>query len=765
MRYILFEKSAVESIINDPVLQSMEFPLSKMFIKSLREGSEELQLDDIAVKKAKEGLIFCGKNASKVFLLFDLEKCKLLEKTNDLELLVVLQKTFRFAVRFWNRQAFTNCEKIFKNKTVIFPFPFSTGSSFRIVLERNPSDKRLNARGINNSILAYKYGEEGASAGIDENPDLGIFRKGGENYIEYIQELKRKINEQKKSEVEQKNSECAIHMYSSENVIASSEFKFMNYEKQIGKLTSSQSNIVNCADLNSPIRVEGPAGTGKTAALVLRAIKILDEATKEGKELSVIFFTHSKSTESAVKYMIMHLAQEKWLDSNNAQRICVTTLQDFCVKYIGIQDTQIIDLDASEAKQYQLLLIQDALCKLKGAVFNTFRYIMSDDAVSFFENEEENKIVLMLQYEFSIRIKGMAEGDLERYKKIEPLSNGIPLKKDEDKEFVFRIFREYQQALEGQSVYDTDDIILEALARLNAPLWRRARVKEGIDYLFVDEMHLFNLNEQQVFHFLTKDGEQKKIPICFALDYGQVVGERGNIQDNYVEKTLSVGQAMCEELGTVFRSSQQIAELCASITASGALLFDSFVNPYKYCESSFTAREEELCEIPKLVMYENDIDMKESLEKHIKLLINKYKCQPCEVALVFFDEEMLIKNFTVNIGKYPVNYINGRRNTRDVTETTKVVCSLPEYINGLEFKCVILVGVDEGRVPQSGIYDISSNFLKYNALNKLYLSCSRAQYSIVILGTNARGESSCLKHSLSNGTLKMEEADKKHNMQ
>lgn len=521
----------------------------------------------------------------------------------------------------------------------------------------------------------------------------------------------------------------------------------------IRSLTDSQKRIVNCEDVSSPIRVEGPAGTGKTAALVLRAIKMLRDAEKSGTKLLIYFFTHSKSTENAVRQLVLSLAKETWFQLNSNQRLEIMTLQDYCIKYIKIQDTQIIDLDASEAKQYQLLLIQDAFSKVNGKVFNTYKYLMSDDAISFFEKEEENKIIMMLQYEFSIRIKGMAEGDLERYKKLQPLTNGIPLNNDIDKEFVFRIFTEYQESLESQSVYDTDDIILEALARLNAPLWRRARVKDGVDYLIVDEMHLFMRNEQQVFHFLTKDADQKKIPICFALDYGQVIGERGSINDNYIEQNLSVGQALCQEFATVFRSSQQIAELCASITASGALMFDAFVNPYKYCESSFTAKEEELCEVPKLIMYENDEEMKDSLEGHIKTLINKFKCSASEIALVFFDEEMLVSNYTQKVGKYPVNYINGRRGNNFDEKNPQIVCTLPEYINGLEFKCVVLVGVDEGRVPQNGIYDISSNFLKYSALNKLYLSCSRAQYNVTILGTKSRGESSCLQHSLSNGTL------------
>lgn len=753
MKYLLFERSAVETIINNIALQSLEFPLSKVFIECIREGKTDLEMERVAYKIDKDGIVFCGKSATKIFLLFDLEKCKLLEKATDAELLVVLQKTFRFAVRFWNRQAFTNCERIFKDKTVIFPFPFSAGSTYRIVLERNPYEKRLNTRGINNSLLAYKYGKEGVASGIEENPDLGIFRKGGEKYISYIQELKLKANKDLDSKNTVNEKTEAVHVFYSQNIVSHAEFKFMNFEKQIGSLTDSQKKIVNCEDVSSPIRIEGPAGTGKTAALVLRAIKLLRDAEEKGKNIRISFFTHSKSTENAVRQLVFSLAKETWLQTNSNQRLEIMTLQDYCIKYIKIQDTQIIDLDASEAKQYQLLLIQDAYSKVNGKIFNTFKYLMSDDVISFFEKEEENKIIIMLQYEFSIRIKGIAEGELERYKKLEPLTNGIPVKTDIDKEFIFRIYTEYQESLEAQSVYDTDDIILEALARLNAPLWRRARVKDGVDYLIVDEMHLFNLNEQHVFHFLTKDADQKKIPICFALDYGQVIGERGSINNNYIEQNLSVGEALCQEFATVFRSSQQIAELCASITASGALMFDAFVNPYKYCESSFTAKEEELCEVPKLIMYENDEEMKDSLEGHIKALINKFKCSANEIALVFFDEEMLNTHYTQNVGKYSVNYINGRHGSILDEKNSRIVCTLPEYVNGLEFKCVILIGVDEGRVPQNGIYDISSNFLKYSALNKLYLSCSRAQYSVTILGTKSRGESSCLQHSLSNRTL------------
>lgn len=754
MKYILIEKSAIEELINNVQMQSIEFDLSRDFILCLRNGDAKDIIKTVSMVKTKDGLLIGGKQLTKTFLLFDLEQCKIM-KCSDQELFIVLQKTFRFAVRFWNRQSFTTCEKIFKDKTVIFPFPFSKNSSNRIVIARNVSDRRLCSRGINNCLLAYKYNAESTAASVEENPDLNNYRKGGEAYLKNIQVLRSLLVKKAGNNIEKKENENAVQMVELEHVIADSSFKYMDFDKQLQLLTSSQKKIVDYEDLETPIKIAGPAGTGKTAAMVLRAIKMLRDASEHNRDLFICFFTHSKSTEAAVKQMFSIMAKQEWFEEGNSQYIKIITLQDYCINYIKLQNTQIIDLDASEAKQYQLLLIQDAYNEiLNENIFNTFRCLMSEKAVSFFDREEENKIIMMLQYEFSINIKGMSEGDLEKYKKIKSIKNGIPFENIADKEFVFRIYKAYQDSLESQSVYDTDDIILEAFARLNAPLWRRERSRSGIDYLFVDEMHLFNLNEQQVFHYLTKDAAQ--IPMCFALDYGQIIGERANLDKSYIEEEFSSDKVYCQEFGTVFRNSQQIAELCASITASGALLFDAFINPYKYCESRFTAKEEEMCRVPQLIMYENDQEMIDSLEKHIKDLVNYFKCPLDEIALVFFDEKLLENGIKFKVGKYSVCYIDGRRNGIIEADHDKIVCSLPEYINGLEFKCVILVGVDEGRVPQSGIFDISTNFLRYNALNKLYLACSRAKYSVTILGTSIRGVSSCLEHSIKCETIKVE---------
>ena len=91
--------------------------------------------------------------------------------------------------------------------------------------------------------------------------------------------------------------------------------------------------------------------------------------------------------------------------------------------------------------------------------------------------------------------------------------------------------------------------------------------------------------------------------------------------------------------------------------------------------------------------------------------------------------------------------------SKDMSQESSIVVSTPENINGLEFYGVILLEVDEGRVPETSVSDISENFMRYRALNRLYLSCSRARFQVRMLGTQSRGVSSCLNYSLNNGTL------------
>lgn len=752
MKYILFEQSAAEEIVTRSDLQSYEYELSKIFINFIREKTDSFKMKGIIADKQRNGIIFAGPSLNKKIMVIDLEQCHIREDANDTELLLILQKLLRFAIRYWNQQSFTSAENIVNNKAVIFPFPYSQKKAYRVAIEREPNCSRLQNRGISYSLLAYKYNDKGAPKGI-EIPNIGVYQKAGEEYLNQIYEYRNQFEMSSSPSLDINPSTKPMHLVEAKTLSPDMAFNYMTLAQQRERLTDSQKRVVDTEDITAPIRVEGPAGTGKTVSLIMRAAVLLANAREKKQPFKVAFFAHSKTTEASIKLIFNSSTNGQW-ENDEDQSLEIITLQEYCTQYINLSEAQIIDGDAYEAKQYQLLIIQDIYNCLSSQYYKTYRPHLSDELKKILDSEDPSRIVLLLQHEFSIQIKGYSAEDFDIYKKLPALSNGLPVITEEDKTYIYKIFTEYQNYLRRESVFDTDDVVLEAISRFRGPLWKRERMQRGYDYIFVDEMHLFNINEQQIFHYLTKKANQESIPICFALDYSQAIGDRGDISNNYIEKEFPVGSIITQEFNTIFRSSQEIAELCASITSSGAALFNAFINPYKAATSGFTAREDSFCRHPKLYMYNSDKEMMSSLKNHVDDMIKTFQCSPNEIAIIVFgqdgiDSEMISENS----GHSVIELISKNSIAGNSKEKNSLVLSTPENINGLEFNGVILVGVDEGRVPITSQSDISENFMRFKALNQLYLACSRARFQVRILGNLSRGISSCLNYSLENGTL------------
>lgn len=168
-------------------------------------------------------------------------------------------------------------------------------------------------------------------------------------------------------------------------------------------------------------------------------------------------------------------------------------------------------MDAGDSKTYQLMVIDSVLEKAEqDNTISTYIPLLTDEFKKLFCAETpRNTLCSLLQHEFSIQIKGRTDCTFENYLELPSIKNGLPCKNPEEKQLVFTLFNAYQTELNSMNNYDVDDVTLEALSRLNAPVWRRERKESGYDYILVDEMHLFSLNEQTVFHFLTKDATKK----------------------------------------------------------------------------------------------------------------------------------------------------------------------------------------------------------------------------------------------------------------
>ncbi len=769
MKYILFDKSAVELLAISTEFQSTDYAQGKELINILTgTAAEKTLIENLVIKKDNQGIYFIGKDKADEILVIDLTTCNLLEveKNHKENILVVMQKMFRAALHFWNRHPFTNAERVSNSKLIIFPFPYNYNASAankRLVLEREPKSKRLMKRGIKSPLLAYKYNDESMQYGGEESVNVNILDDAGESYLK-IRVTVKEFNANNSKEHTLSSDSKLFENIAIGSTVGNEGFRYLSYNVQYNMLTERQKSVVNFESINVPLRIIGSAGTGKTTSMLLRAYKLLKDAKERNEDFNVLFLSHSESTRYELEEAFKNIdIERKYLSLEGHQRIEFITLFSFCKRFRNIRDVQVFDSDASDAKEYQLMLIEDIYKKIYKEYYKLYKYSLSEGLVQVFEQTDSYIIASMLQHEFSIQIKGRADGSFEDYKKLDPLRSALPVSCEEqfkDKDYIYKIYQVYQNQLEKESVYDLDDIVIEALLGLNAPIWRRERAKKGYDYLFVDEMHLFNLNEQQIFHFLTKDINQNKIPICFALDYSQAIGDRGDLADNYIEKELSNDGNY--EYNTVMRSSPQIVNLCASIIASGVIIFQSnFKNPYTSTpQYGFSYSEEQKTDVPKLIMCSDEQLMFKQLRKECDTVLRELTCKNYKIAIISFDEKYVTFDFAKQLEEIlsrKIFLLNGRNVGgigSEVKHNDAIVFTSPYNINGLEFDAVILLAVDGKRVPQTeGVADIAKNYLRYRAYNMLYLACSRAKYRVIMLGNEQNGESECLRYSINARTL------------
>lgn len=764
MKYILFEKSAVELLISSRFLQTSEYTEGMNFARVIRGEESKLgNLPRISYQRDNEGCYFIGSEPTKTFLVVDLERSGLFQNVTLEETVNIVQKLFRFSVKYWSNQGgFTSSEKILAetNKAVVFPFPYSTKNrDFRVVIERDPDSERMANRGMKQLLLVYKSGIEGAPNYV-ETPSIKNFRSAVENLQTVINNAKEEIKEKENAISPDEVDNRPADFYEFSGLINSNGgTPFMPFEKWERYLTDSQKDFIFRESNSSPMRIQGPAGTGKTLSLILRAIYLLREAEKKKQDCKIIFFAHSKATQSSVKNIFNLISQFKWhgRESGQSQTIDITTLHEYCIDNLlmsKLTDNEILERDALDSKNLQYYAVYEAYEKVMGKSYSTFKPLLSNALKNVLENSPNKSVICgLLQHEFSIMIKGKSGGDPEKYIKTESLSAGLKTESEDDKKFIWLMYDEYQKHFEMIQQYDTDDIVLSAISSLDNPIWRRRRKQEGYDFIFIDETHLFNQNELMVFHYLTRHTEV--LPIIFSIDISQAMGDQGLEEDDFLKSYVNGNNMYKKEYEIVFRCSPQITDLAVSITSSGSNLFGNFKNPYTSSKSAFTVQEEAYCKKPEYILKHSENEMIEIALEHAEKMRIAMKCPQSEIVIISFSDILYQELKRRAVGtKYVELTKRGDLEAKQLADkSASFLFSLPEYVGGLEFYGVILLGVDRARVPPMSNNDVSQNYLIYTAYNQLYVSVTRAKYRVEIFGAKEFGESACLDYALAKGTL------------
>lgn len=753
MEFLYIDYTSIEKIISERRFQSYEYEDSIKLVKFLTGSLDGYKYHNIVLEKNIQGGFIYSGPQSKKGVVFNLISFKAFgaDKFKGEEVITILQKTLKYSVKYWNNLPLSSCEKIipFKNHSLIYPFPFTIGQSYKILIDRKADEKKQRPRGLD---FLYVYADGSDINAYEDNPS--VFR----NALEGAKDVCKNL-------VSEKSIESLNNVpFVVSDLLSNGDFKSIDsrigYENWKHLLTTKQKDFVE-KEINGPERLQGAAGTGKTLSLILRCINLIMEYEKKKENLNLLYVTHSIAT----KKQIEDIFSANFLEFNNHndrtysnQTIEVTTLQEWCLHFLGgsIKETEYLDLDAQDSKELQLMYIEQSLDNAMLKDFNSYKEICSSKFVEYFSfayetNKEE--LLELLQHEIGVTIKGRAQENIDVYFKLPRIEHTIPVdqKQKGDLHFLFLIYENYNKSLSAVNQFDSDDIAITTLQQLNTPIWRRRKQQEGFDCLFIDETHLFNLNELSVFHYLLKNSSKNNI--IFALDKSQAVGDRG-LTESTLNTSLKILDSSEEiRLKTVFRSAPQIVSLAFNILSSGASIFLSLENPLERVNYSFTQAEEDKADKPKYYFELNDTLMiKKAFELAEDIKQNK-NVSRSSILIIATNSSLLsdLERFAREKNK-PVEIIKRRGDTellKKAHSSNRFVLGGIDFVGGLEFDVVIICGVDKGRVPAGSTFSSeTSHFIKYSWHNRMYVAVTRAKYIVNIIGNKSRGPSQMLDSAI-----------------
>lgn len=759
-KFIFVDSKAAEDIVSSRTLQSDDFEHGKVLASTLLGDVRQVQLTpNTFFSDSSQGLYILDRNCrTDDFIVVDLETAPIFDGRSNKDVLVRFQKLLRFARRRWTRVGPAQNEKLIPatTKAVVFPYPITTQSSVRISVELAPDTKRRQARSKGLELLAYRIGTD-EGGGPQEECSTTNFRRAIDGLSDAVAEVKSKLLTVNRTAAQSPVDSLSVTKLKDGSLRGT--LSGCNYDEWHEYLTDNQKVFIE-QDLKAPHRIEGPAGTGKTLSLVLKCIYQLRRAKELGAAYSALFVAHSDSTRRSIESMFEPELNLSELSAQgfSLQTVKVSTLHELCGELLRfeISDTELLDRDAFESKQAQLLYAVEALQEVVKADLKSHRPYMSNAYADYLMNNDEWVVAEMLQQEISVMIKGRAAEDLEKYKRLPRILYGLPVENQGDKAFTYLIFSAYQKRLRSSGQFDTDDVVLSALQSLDTPIWRRRREKEGFDSIFVDETHLFNINELSIFHKLTRSTEE--FPIAYSADISQSLADKGwaenKISNALLENAVRSQDEQETVFNSIFRCSPEIVNLAFSVTSSGATLFTNFHDPLAAASSAFTEADERKCASPQYIMYATDDAMIAGAFDVADRIAHEMHSSKGDVAIIVFGNELFseIEKFASEARK-PVEIVKHRGDmevVRRARTSGLFVITTPDYVGGLEFEAVILVGIDKNRVPPKVTAESadSENFVSYATHQRLYVAITRARYRVALLGVKSRGVSDILANAV-----------------
>lgn len=507
------------------------------------------------------------------------------------------------------------------------------------------------------------------------------------------------------------------------------------------RLTKDQLAFFN-AEFDGPLRLRGAAGTGKTLVLCLRFLKEIYEKFDKGLEFRAAYITHGQETADLVRSYLAQMDERGLLASLNASgAVEVMTLHGIASGFVNYEADEVIpiSLDGADGRKMQVELI-DSLCNelsesSTGEVFEEIQLESGFRAAS--GSAERLGFLCDLIDEFSsvLETYGVRDVDLisDRYLKA-PIGGKVMAKTSNDKVRILELYKGFRRNLAEIGVVSLDQFISDFVSYLNSFRWDAIRGKRGFDFVFADELHLFNRQERPVLGYLLRDPTG---PTRVAVAYDPRQSPRSSFLPNdqvskdsvWMESNLVKGAAKFE-LTEVFRYTPEILEFLKSLNSYFPADDLSEEWGLVFGHSMMPAGEK-----PVARVFQRQEEMASYAAESSKRMMSRIKGKG-RVAVLALDPERFHVYLRAGIFKAGFVRVSSRDDLGLIQRMPgRVVLSSPELVAGLQFEHVFLLDANAALVGALGTG--TSGLQRF--VSATYLGSSRAKQSLEILADSHAG--------------------------
>lgn len=484
----------------------------------------------------------------------------------------------------------------------------------------------------------------------------------------------------------------------------------LRVEEWLPKLKGGQRKLAELPPLSSA-RVVGPAGSGKTLALCVRALIESRAARRDGRRIKILFATHSWAMTERVDRSLVTLNDHEAPADVDVMPLVQVLRQTLAESYAG--SLSVLGDDSTEGRQLQTELVAEVISTIPQSDIEALKRFKLSPAISEAlkaGSTHRAELVDDLCSEFTgvLLAENISPGDLaaeERYLSAERSDEMPPFKTRGDRMFALLAYRGYLSNLREWGAITTDQLVNDAIRVLETFSWSVRRDVEGYDLIFVDELQLFDAQERLAVTLLTRN----PTTAAFVTAEDPSQGVFSAVSSQWRRELPARGGASAVQLTAVHRFNEKILAFIKFLYSSFPLNADSV--PFDPYEGPPTGQ------VPLLQVHRTAAQVRNAVVSAARSQAAKLgKGERLAVIALDSSASAIAKELSTDLN---VVMISGHDDVEKLTYSRRAtVVGNWQYMGGTQFSHVI--------VTSSGIGDGKTAFSRMKDLISLYVAASRA---------------------------------------